>query len=334
MVQKDTKMKETDYIRFDWAIKRMLRDKANFAILEGLISVLLNNKVKITEVLESESNQQTVEDKFNRVDLMVKSENDDIFIVEVQLTRDLHFMKRILYGTSKAITEHIKLGDSYKNVKKIYSINVLYFDLGKGEDYLYHGKTTFTGCFKKDELKVKKKEFEALEGDTKARFVDTDIFPEYYLIRVNKFNDVAKTPIEEWMAFLKDGNIRKDTTTPGLKEAEKKLRIANMSENERKEYFAHVDAIMSQNDTIETYRAEGENVGFAKGRAEGIAEGRAKGRAEGIAEGRAEGRAEGELAMLSKLVLSKKKNGLTASEIANMLEIDVEVVKEILKNQK
>ncbi|MEE1083275.1 MAG: Rpn family recombination-promoting nuclease/putative transposase [Paludibacteraceae bacterium] len=275
-------MKDTDHIRFDWAIKQMLRDKANFVILEGLISVLLNNKVKITEVLESESNQQTLEDKFNRVDLMVKSEDGEIFIVEVQLTRDLHFMKRILYGTSKAVTEHIKLGESYKNVKKIYSINVLYFDLGKGEDYLYHGKTTFTGCFKKDELKVKKKEMEALDGDSKARFVDTDIFPEYYLIRVNKFNEVAKTPIEEWMAFLKNGEIRKNTNTPGLKEAEEKLRISNMSEQERKEYFAHVDAIMSQNDTIETYRTEGETIGFAKGKAEGIAEGRAEGDAIGM----------------------------------------------------
>lgn len=250
-VIKSNGMKDSDYIRFDWAIKRMLRDKANFAILEGLISVLLGNSVKITEVLESESNQQTVEDKFNRVDLMVKSEIDEIFIVEVQLTRDLYFMKRILYGTSKAITEHITLGETYKNVKKIYSINVLYFDLGKGEDYLYHGKTTFTGCFKKDELKVKKKEFEVLDGDTKSRFVDTDIFPEYYLIRVNKFNDVAKTPIEEWISFLKDGIIRKDTNTPGLKEAEEKLRISNMSESDRKEYFAHIDAIMSQNDTID-----------------------------------------------------------------------------------
>ncbi len=250
-------MENTDYIRFDWAIKRMLRDKANFDILEGLISVLLNEKVKVTEVLESESNQQTVLEKFNRVDLKVKSENDEIFIVEVQVTRDLHFMRRILYGTSKAITEHINLGQSYKDVKKIYSINVLYFDLGKGDDYLYHGKTTFTGCFKKDELVVKHKEIEALEGDTKARFVDTDVFPEYYLIRINKFNEVAKTPIEEWIQFLKDGKIRKDTTTPGLKEAEEKLRISSMNESDRKEYFAHIDAIMSQNDTIETYKAEG-----------------------------------------------------------------------------
>ena len=45
------------YIRFDWAVKRMLRDKANFAVLEGLITVLLNEPVHIIEILESESNQ-------------------------------------------------------------------------------------------------------------------------------------------------------------------------------------------------------------------------------------------------------------------------------------
>lgn len=295
-------MENTDYIRFDWAIKRMLRDKANFDILEGLISVLLNEKVKITEVLESESNQQTVMDKFNRVDLKVKSEKEEIFIVEVQVTRDLHFMRRILYGTSKAITEHINLGQSYKDVKKIYSINVLYFDLGKGDDYLYHGKTTFTGCFKKDELVVKHKEIEALESDTKARFVDTDVFPEYYLIRINKFNEVAKTPIEEWIQFLKDGKIRKDTSTPGLKEAEEKLRISRMDEKERKEYFAHIDAIMSQNDTIETYKAEG----------------------------RMEGRAEGERETNIKNAKRLKQLGIDFETISKVTDLTVEEIEKII----
>ena len=29
-------MKKDKYIRFDWAVKRLLRDKANFDVLEGL----------------------------------------------------------------------------------------------------------------------------------------------------------------------------------------------------------------------------------------------------------------------------------------------------------
>ena len=75
------------YIRFDWAVKRMLRDKANFAVLEGLITVLTGEDVKIEELLESEGNQDSSNDKFNRVDIKAKNSKGDIIIVEVQFTR-------------------------------------------------------------------------------------------------------------------------------------------------------------------------------------------------------------------------------------------------------
>ena len=84
-----------DYIRFDWAMKHMLRDKANFGILEGLISVLLKDKVTIVEILESESNQETDTDKFNRVDIKVKNSKGHLIIVEVQLTRQLYYLQSI-----------------------------------------------------------------------------------------------------------------------------------------------------------------------------------------------------------------------------------------------
>ena len=47
---------DNKYVRFDWAVKRMLRDKANFGVLEGLLTVLLNEPVHIVELLESEGN--------------------------------------------------------------------------------------------------------------------------------------------------------------------------------------------------------------------------------------------------------------------------------------
>ena len=34
------------YIRFDWAAKRMLRDKANYGVLEGLMTVLLDGNLE------------------------------------------------------------------------------------------------------------------------------------------------------------------------------------------------------------------------------------------------------------------------------------------------
>src|SRR5574344_1025753 len=197
------------YIRFDWAVKRMLRDKANFAVLEGLITVLLGEKIIITELLESEGNQNSGDDKFNRVDIKAKNSKGEIIIVEVQLTRQLYYLQRMLYGVSKAITEHIQIGNKYDQVKKVYSINILYFDLGQGSDYLYHGKTVFTGVHTGDQLKVNTR-----EADEIRMTVPENVFPEYFIIRVNEFNDVATTPIEEWLDDLKNNHIKDNTSTP------------------------------------------------------------------------------------------------------------------------
>ena len=244
------------YIRFDWAVKRMLRDKANFAVLEGLITVLTGEQVTIVEILESEGNQERAVDKFNRVDIKAKNERGDIILVEVQLTRQLYYLQRMLYGVSKAITEHIEIGNKYDKVKKVYSINILYFDLGQGSDYLYHGKTVFTGVHTGDRLKVNTR-----EADEIRMTVPEDVFPEYYIIRVNEFNDVARTPIEEWLDYLKNNRIKDDTSTPGLKEARQRLLYMTMTDAERKAYDAHMDDIMVQNDVLDTAKMEGQAEG-------------------------------------------------------------------------
>ena len=214
--KEDQRMKELKdrYIRFDWAIKRLLRQKANFGVLEGFLTVFLGEKITIVELLESEGNQLSEDDKFNRVDIKALNDKGEIIIVEIQNTRELYYLERILYGVAKAITEHISLGESYYKVKKIYSISVLYFDIGRGEDFLYHGQNHFIGVHTKDQLVINTKERNAIVSR-----LPSEIFPEYILIRVNEFDKVAVTPLEEWMNYLKDGTIRPDTMAPGLGEA-------------------------------------------------------------------------------------------------------------------
>ena len=96
MVQKDR------YIRFDWAVKRLLRNKANFGVLEGFLTVLLGEPIRIVEILESEGNQQRENDKFNRVDIKARNSKDEIIIVEVQNTREIYYLERILFEIGRA----------------------------------------------------------------------------------------------------------------------------------------------------------------------------------------------------------------------------------------
>ena len=116
------------FLRFDLAMKYLLRDKANFDVLEGLMSVLLGETIRVEEILESESSQMNKDDKFNRVDVKAKNSKGDIILIEIQQSEEYYYLQRILYGVAKAITEQITVGERYTKVKKVYSINIIYFD--------------------------------------------------------------------------------------------------------------------------------------------------------------------------------------------------------------
>ena len=246
-------------------------------VLDGFLTVMLNEKIKIVEILESEGNQERADDKFNRVDIKALNSKGEIILVEIQNTREIHYLERILYGVAKAITEHISLGEDYEKIRKVYSISILYFDLGTGTDYIYHGQNQFIGVHTGDQLRVN-----TCERDVLVSRLPAEIFPEYILIRVNEFDKTALTPLDEWIEYLKDGTIRPDTTVPGLKEAREKLKYYSMSPGERLVYIRHLEDINIQNDAIHTSKLEGRIEGLAEGKAEGIAEGKAEGLAEGL----------------------------------------------------
>ena len=236
-------------VRFDWAMKKMLRHKANFDILEGFLSELLSEDVKIKQVLESESNKETEDDKFNRVDILVENQKGEVIIIEVQSTQEHDYFHRMLYGASKAIAEHIKEGEAYANVKKVISITIAHFDLGQGKDYIYHGTNVFKGIHKGDILGLSEKQI-AVYDKTSVH----QIYPEYWVIKTGKFKNRIHDKLDEWVYFLKNAEIKPNFSAKGLKEANEKLDTMRLPEKERKAYDAylrHMMSVASRNHTIE-----------------------------------------------------------------------------------
>ena len=133
------------YIRFDWAMKRLLRDKANWGIIEGLLSTLLGDFIKIKELLGSESNCTDDISEYYRANLLVESSQGEVSLLEIQNNNEFAYYQRILFGLSKQFTEYINQGKGYDHIRKIYSVNIVYFNLGNGTDVVYHGKTEFRG---------------------------------------------------------------------------------------------------------------------------------------------------------------------------------------------
>lgn len=298
--RKGAKMCSGKYIRFDWAAKNILRNKADFVVFEGLISVLVKEKVSIVELLESESNQDQRNDKYNRVDIKAKNSKGEIILVEIQQTREADYLQRMLYGVAKAITEHMGRGKMYENVKKVFSINILYFKLGEGKDYLYHGQTTLTGVHDGDMLNLTEHEREDLKVVSPE-----DVFPEYYVIRVNEFDKLATDPLEEWIRYLKDEYISPDTTAPGLKEAKERLEYLRMTPEQQRSYDHYIDTMVRDADVYRTQMLE---IKIAREKV--------------LAEGRAEGRKEERLNNAKNL----KANGVPMDVIAKSLGLSEEEV--------
>jgi hypothetical protein len=155
----------------------------------------------------------------------------------------------MLFGASKAITEHIKEGSAYAQVKKVISVTIAYFDLGQGKDYVYHGTTVFKGIHKGDVLGLSDKQIEVYQKNSVHK-----IYPEYWVIKTGKFRNRINDRLDEWIYFLKNAEIKPTFSAKGLKEASEKLDTMKLPEKERvayDKYLLHLMSIASRNHTIE-----------------------------------------------------------------------------------
>jgi predicted transposase/invertase (TIGR01784 family) len=222
---------ERPLVSFDWALKRLLRNKANYEVVEGFLSELLGRQITVTNIPESSGNKEHATDKHNKVDVVVEDVSGEIILIELQFTLEIDYFQRMLYGSSKTLSERMVQGDQYIEVKKIYSINIVYFDLGQGADYVYHGRTHFRGLHTHDELQLSKAQ-QDLFGKVEA----VDLFPEYYILKINNFKDVAKDTLDEWIYFLKHNRIKDGFTAQGLAKANEVLAYHNLSPEERSDF--------------------------------------------------------------------------------------------------
>ena len=265
-----TTTNERTLVSFDWAMKHLLRDKANFDVLEGFLSALLEEEIRVLALLESEANQENATDKFNRVDLLVQDAHGTAFIIEVQYSYASHYLKRLLYGAAKLITEHLEVGAEYSNVKKVVSISLLYFLLGDSDeenDYVYHGKTEFYGLHSGRVLPVRQDTLQNDQQATPRRRKDrranakSNIFPEYYLIEVERFPDVVKNALDEWIYFFKHSEIPADFRAKNIQVARDKLNLMKMSEADRRAYERFWLARASYQDEIQSAEQKGRTEG-------------------------------------------------------------------------
>ncbi len=312
------------HIRFDWAIKKLLRNKANYVVLEGFLSELLHTDLKIKTLLESESNQQTQGDKANRVDILAETQNSELILIEVQNNSQLDYFHRMLYGVSQLVTEYLEQGQEYGQIRKIYSVNIVYFNLGKGDDYIYRLRPEFVGMNLRDVLEPTPAQERKFQIEKVA-----DIFPEYYLLKVKNFKGLVKSGLEEWIYFLKNSEIKEEFAAKGMEQAKETLRVNNLSEQERVAYKRYMENKRYEASILSTqeFEAQWQIEQIEEAQIRGREEGRLQGREEGRLQGREEGREEGIQQRTIAIARSCKQQGLDMETIMEITQLSREDIK-------
>ena len=299
-------MKTKKLIRFDWALKYILRNKANFDVLESFLSNLLKEEIKLDGFMDSESNKEEAHRKFNRVDLLCRDSLGRCIIIEIQNNREADYLQRILWGSSKTVVESLQMGEEYSNVVKVISISILYYpfrqDEQQNDDFIYYGVTEMTGLHSGKPLIL---HGIITAGNKSPIITSKNIFPEFYMIYVEKFEDMIREAIDEWIYFFKHGAIRDDFTSPGILLAAKKLDYLAMKEEERRAYDDYLAYLGEEKGIIRTAKDEG------------------------IAEGLAKGLAEGELKSKERIARNLRAAGMSIEEIARITELHFDEIKKL-----
>jgi len=260
---------ERTIISLDYAIKNVLRDKANFDVLSGFLTELLEKTVTVQEILESEGNVSSKELKVNRLDLKAKIDNGELAVFEIQFFDQIDFLGKVLFNACKAVVEQVSSGDVY-DIKKVYSVNIAYFDLGAKREYVFRANLSkFSGVHFLDE-------YIPFSQSLNPPSDSGNLHPEYYLILPRKFDEQMRSKFDEWVYTLKKSSVKSEFTAAGIQAAGEKLDVLKMTPQQRAEYerlrFGNMD-IKSQFYTAELKgELRGEAKGIVKGRAEGKAE--------------------------------------------------------------
>ncbi|MBS7364450.1 MAG: PD-(D/E)XK nuclease family transposase [Paludibacteraceae bacterium] len=291
------------YINFytDFAFKKIFGTEANKDLLISFLNALLDLKgdgeIKDLTYLNSENLGEDIRERRAIYDAYCQTKGGDRFIVEMQKAKQDHFQDRSIYYSSFAIREQGQKGKK-DNMPWDYCLSPVYV-VG-----ILNFEMDETNKSDRVISKVKLKDEDNKDFSDKLNFIFVEM-PKF-----RKTETELETFMDKWLYVIKNLYRLQDKPAALTEGIFKKLfevaEIAAFSKNERYDYEENLKNYLDWFNVMRTAKNEG----------------------------RAEGRAEGELALLTKQVLAKKEKGKTASEIAEMLEVDIEVVDEILNGLK
>ena len=265
----------SDLISFDYAIKYLLKDKADYDIVEGFISALIAQEgykpVKIKALLDAESNKESKLLKRSIADLIVEDEEGNNYIIEIDRAYTHLFLHKAVFNTSRLIVDNLGTNQDYLKIKKVFHINLLYFPFSDTKSPLHHGKVIFHEIDKSHPV-----DFHLVDRGMNI-FDLHNIFPEYFVISIPLFDDVIKQEIDEWLYLMKHSEVKESFKSPYMQKVAQRLNILKMSNAERNIYDSYIMESMKGRDYLVSAEERGRGEGIQIGKEEGIQIGKEEG---------------------------------------------------------
>ena len=204
------------------------------------------------------------------MDLKAKIDDSELAVFEIQFFDQVDFMGKVLFNACKAVVEQVSSGELF-DVKKVYSVNIAYFDMGAKDEYIFVASLSeFKGAHF-DEAIPFSQNLDPLSDLSK------EIHPEYFLILPRRFDEEMRSKFDEWVYVLKNSSVKSDFTAAGIQAAGEKLDVLKMTPEQRAEYERKRIMDMSQKSQLYTAEVKGEKRGMEKEKEEAVIRGHKRG---------------------------------------------------------
>jgi len=275
-------------LKIDFAFKHLFGSERNKQLTIVFLNAILNwtgsNKIKEITFINHEVGGEYKEDKQSRLDIVVKTEKEDIINIEIQLANKNDMFKRTLFYWSRLYNLQLQKGKGYYTLNPTITINICDFTLFK--DIAHYHST-----------------YHLYEDKTLQRVQKSDDVLEIHFIEMNKFLKAwlmeELNPIEDiivkWLLLLVMVDGRKQKVYEDIYKVLEELAMKDRNLREAFEaweelsqdpesiiaYESRVKFMIDEVATLEDAKYHAEQVGIEKG----IQEGMQKGIQEGIQEG-------------------------------------------------
>ena len=124
-------------LKSDYVFKKLFGEEPDILmdLLNAILDLPKDESIKELTVLNPEIPKELISDKTSIFDIRAINQSGEQIIIEMQAFPQYFFVQRALFYWAKTYASQLERGDDYQQLKKVYSINFIDFNLIDTKEY-------------------------------------------------------------------------------------------------------------------------------------------------------------------------------------------------------